>query len=465
MTTTEERKNIQQQFQERMNEDELLNCMRCGFCLPSCPTYIESGYKESHSPRGRIALMKAVVDGIIEPDEDVERTLDLCLGCRACEPVCPSGVKYGHLLEEARDIINQNKRHSIPVKMIRKTVFEGLFPHQNRMRTLTGLLGIYQRTGIQKVVQKSGVMNLFPESLATMERVLPKVPTMKEMRNRPEFLKADGKARKRVAFFRGCLMDTMFLKTNNSTMKLLQMVGCDIVIPKEQVCCGALHGHSGEKSGAKELAKQNILAFEKLNVDYIITNAGGCGAFLVDYDHLLKDDADWKERAIEFKNKIKDITAVLVELDLSRKGLALPGQVVTYQDSCHLRNVQKTFQQPRQLLQSIAGAHYIEMENADRCCGSAGIYNIVESEMSMKILDYKMSTVKTTNATTIVTANPGCLLQMKLGIEKEGLSHKMRAVHIVDLLLEAAEHAGITREGIYVDEEGNHIEEKELLSS
>lgn len=439
MTTVQEKVKIQQQFKERMNEDELLNCMRCGFCLPTCPTYIESGYKESHSPRGRIALMKAVVDGLIEPDEDFERSLDLCLGCRACEPVCPSGVKYGSLLEEARDIINQNKKFSLPVKAIRKIVFEELFPHQNRMRNLTGMIGFYQRSGLQSLTQKLGIMKLFPDSIATMEKVLPKVPTMKEMKNRPTYLPAESVQTKRVAFFSGCLMDTMFLDTNNATTRLLQLAGCEIIIPPNQGCCGALHGHSGEKDLAKELAKQNIIAFEQLNVDYIITNAGGCGAFLIDYDHLLQDDLEWKARAKSFVEKIKDISEILVELKFHEKvPLELPKQIITYQDSCHLRNVMKTASAPRILLQSIKGIEYKEMKDADRCCGSAGIYNIVESESSMHMLDSKMVTAKETLATTIVTANPGCLLQMKLGIEREGIASTTEGIHIVDLLLKAA---------------------------
>ncbi|MFK4293374.1 (Fe-S)-binding protein [Bacillus sp. RC250] len=438
--TTLNKENIQKEFKERLSEDELLNCMRCGFCLPTCPTYIQSGYKESHSPRGRIALMKAVADGLIEPDEDVEDTLNVCLGCRACEPVCPSGVNYGHLLEEARDIINQNKKFSMPVRAVRKVVFEGLFPHQNRMRTLTGLIGFYQRSGLQTLTHKTGIMKLFPETLATMDLVLPKVPKMKAMKDRPEFLPAEVAKKKQVAFFTGCLMDTMFLETNNATMKLLQLAGCDIVIPKTQSCCGALHGHAGEKSGAKELAKRNIEAFEDLNIDYIITNAGGCGAYLVDYDYLLKDDPEWAERAKQFVSKIKDITAILVELDFhKRNDLRLTPQIITYQDSCHLRNVMRTSSEPRMLLEAIKGAIYREMKDADRCCGSAGIYNIVHSELSMEFLDYKMDRVHETDAATIVTANPGCLLQMKLGIEREDLSRKMRGIHIVDLLLEAIE--------------------------
>ncbi|RKL66596.1 glycolate oxidase [Salipaludibacillus neizhouensis] len=439
MTTTKERETIQWQFKERLSDDELLNCMRCGFCLPSCPTYIESGFQESHSPRGRLAVMKGVVDGFIEPDEDVERSLNMCLGCRACEPVCPSGVNYGHLLEEARDVINQNKKHSLVVRTVRKAVFKGLFPYQNRVQAVTGLLGFYQRFGLQKVAHKSGMMKLFPDSLSTMEKVLPPVPSLKEMKNRPSYLPAKIPVKKRVAFFSGCIMDTMFMRTNDSTMKLLQLAGCDIVIPSNQACCGALHGHSGEKNGAKELAKRNILAFDELDVDYIITNAGGCGAFLMDYDHLLKDEPTWALRGKEFSKKLKDISSVLIELEFDKQMLSLPDQVITYQDSCHLRNVMKTEAEPRLLLTAIQNTEYREMKNADQCCGSAGTYNIVESDMSMKILDSKMKATRATEATTIVTSNPGCLLQMKLGIEREGLSDTLRAVHIADLLLEAAQ--------------------------
>lgn len=235
-------------------------------------------------------------------------------------------------------------------------------------------------------------------------------------------------------------MDTMFLETNYATIQLLQKAGCEIVIPKTQSCCGALHGHGGEKEIAKELAKQNIEAFEKHDVDYIITNAGGCGAFLIEYDHLLKDEPEWLERAKAFVAKIKDITEILYELDFHKKySLSLPEQIVTYQDSCHLRNVMKTSKAPRELLRSIKGITFKEMENADSCCGSAGIYNIVEPKTSMEILDQKMVKIKKTKATTIVTANPGCLMQMMLGIEREKLKD-VKAVHIVDLLLEATKY-------------------------
>jgi len=232
----------------------------------------------------------------------------------------------------------------------------------------------------------------------------------------------------------------MFYETNQATIKLLQLAACEIVIPPKQTCCGALHGHSGEKEQAKELAKRNIEAFEQLDVDYIVTNAGGCGAFLYEYDHLLKNDSEWNERAKGFVQQIKDVTDILVELKFHEQfSLQLPSQIVTYQDSCHLRNVMKTVHSPRTLLKSIQGIQFKEMKEADRCCGSAGTYNIVQPEMSMQILDHKMGRVRETNATTIVTANPGCLLQMKIGIEREN-RNDLRAVHIVDLILEAVKN-------------------------
>ncbi|WP_245850165.1 (Fe-S)-binding protein [Shouchella clausii] len=431
---------IQADFAKRMDETELLNCMQCGFCLPHCPTYLETGYQEAHSPRGRIALMKAVHDGLIAPDEEVKRSLDLCLGCRACEPVCPAGVNYGHMLEEARDIFEDHSTHSAGVKTVRKTVFEGLFPHQNRMEKAMSLVGFYQRSGLQHITRKIGFMKLFPESMQAMERAMPNVLPQKERKAHKRVYEAEQAPVATVAFFKGCLMDTMFYETNKNTIMLLQKAGCRIVVPDSQGCCGALHGHSGEKAKAQEMARKNIDAFEDSGADFIISNAGGCGAFLQDYSHLLSKDRDYAKRAADFTAKMKDISQILVEVGFhERVPLKLASQRITYQDSCHLRNVMKTASAPRRLLQAIEGVELIEMEKADSCCGSAGIYNIIESEMSMQILDRKMERTKATEATTVVTANPGCLLQMKLGIEREGLQQKMEAVHIVDLLAEAVQ--------------------------
>ncbi|MFT8310869.1 MAG: (Fe-S)-binding protein [Sporolactobacillus sp.] len=438
MMTPAEKQRIQKEFKEEMDYDELLNCMRCGFCLPSCPTYIETGHQEKHSPRGRIALMKGVTDGIIEPDDDFAHSLDLCLGCRACEPVCPSGVQYGHLLEDARAILQRNKKQTVRVKMIRKGVFEQLFPRQDRMEKVTGLIGFYQRSGLSKVARKVGFMNLFPESMATMEKVLPEVPRRSEMKQRPRYFEHEGEKKATVALFAGCLMDTMFFDTNNATIKLLRKAGCDVEIPENQLCCGALHGHNGELEKSKEMAKRNIEAFEAAEADYIITNAGGCSAFLIEYDHLLKNEPEWADRAKHFVAKLKDISALLVDLDFQKTHrLRLPEQIITYQDSCHLRNVMKTFDEPRILLNAIEGAQFVEMEGADTCCGSAGDYNIVQPDMAMQILDHKMEKVAGTHAQTIVTANPGCLLEMKLGVERAHRTGEVRAMHIADILVEA----------------------------
>lgn len=425
---------------DKLDYEEMLGCMRCGFCLPTCPTYIRSK-DESASPRGRIAIMKGVVDGLIEPDAGVEKTLNECLGCLACETACPAGVRYSVLLEDARAAITEHKRSTgqmdVRERLVRKVVFDGLFLKKTNMAKATGLLRFYQQSGVQTLTHKLKILDWFPDQLQKMEAILPTVPAKTERTRRPDRIFATGSKTARVAFFSGCLMDTMFYETNANTIKLLQAAGCDIVIPPAQQCCGALHGHAGEQSGAVILAKQNIAAFEAEDVDYIITNAGGCGAFLVGYDHLLKHEPDWAERANRFTAKIKDFASVLIETGfLERVSLNLPEQLITYQDSCHLRNVQQGALAPRLLLQAIHGAVYIEQPNADHCCGSAGVYNILQPEIANDILEMKMNHVNETSAQTLVTSNPGCHMQMQLGIREYG-PPTMRAVHLADLLVEA----------------------------
>ncbi|MCC5891156.1 MAG: (Fe-S)-binding protein [Exiguobacterium sp.] len=417
--------------------------MRCGFCLPTCPTYIHSK-DETASPRGRIAIMKGVVDGLIEPDAGVEKTLNECLGCLACEPACPAGVRYSVLLEDARAAITVHKRATgqmdVRERLIRKVVFDGLFLSKSKMETATGFLRFYQQSGAQTLTRKLRILDWFPDQLQKMEAVLPVVPARSERVLRPERIRAAGATTARVAFFSGCLMDTMFYETNANTIKLLQAAGCDIVIPETQQCCGALHGHAGEQTGAIALAKRNIESFESLDVDYIVTNAGGCGAFLLGYDHLLKQDPEWSERAERFKAKVKDFASILIEVGfLDRVPLTLPEQLITYQDSCHLRNVQKGALAPRMLLQAIQGTTFVEQRNADHCCGSAGVYNLLQPHIANDILEMKMGHVRDTSAQTIVTSNPGCHLQMQLGIQEHG-TPTMRAVHLADVLAEAMDH-------------------------
>jgi glycolate oxidase iron-sulfur subunit len=435
VTQTVTQQRIQQGFKDAIQEESLLDCMRCGFCLPACPTYIHTNYDETHSPRGRIALMKAVREGLIPWDDDVEHSLNVCLGCRACEPACPAGVQYGHMLENAREVVQEVKKKSVIEKTVRNVAFNHLFQDQEKLSQATNLIRFYQRSGLQKTTRKVGFLNLFPETIRGMEQILPNVPNRKEVKERGTFFPAIGEKRTTVAFFTGCLMDTLFTETNNSTIKLLQYAGCDVFIPKEQACCGALHAHSGEKKSATTLAKRNIEAFEAFSVEYIVNNAGGCGAFLHDYPYLFDQDLEWYERASFFKQKITDISSILSKLDFKKYKLrAKEPIIITYQDSCHLRNVSRVVNEPRELLKSIEYAYFIELEGADQCCGSAGIYNLLQSEMSMKILDDKMEKVKMTNAAYVITSNPGCLLQMKLGIERAGLTRKIESLHLVDFL-------------------------------
>jgi glycolate oxidase iron-sulfur subunit len=422
-----------------LDYDQLTNCMRCGFCLPACPTFRETGV-EAESPRGRIALMKAVVDGVMEPDEAFETQMNHCLGCRACEPACPADVKYGQLIEQAREAVEQHTTsHRWWVKLARKTAFKGVFPHQKRMRLLGGALRLYQRSGLRHVARGIGVMQLFPKHMREMERILPDASYQGVVEKIGSLHPAVGERLATVGLFRGCIMDVLFTETNVNTVRLLNAAGFDVVIPDTQNCCGALHAHSGEQSGAKELAKNNIRTFKEAGVDWIISNAGGCGAMLVDYGHLLHDDPEWKEDAAWFAARTVDISKVIVDhgkLPVSFGEAKTESPVrITYQDSCHLRNAMRSSDAPRKLMRKVKGAEFVELHEADRCCGSAGIYNLTQPQMAEQILDHKMEHVKHTGAHLLITSNPGCLLQMKHGIEKNGMSGHMEAVHLVDFLV------------------------------
>lgn len=437
----------------KINYDELTNCMRCGFCQPACPTFQETGY-EAASPRGRIALMKAVTDGLMEPDASFRQQMDLCLGCRACEPVCPADVKYGQLLEQTRAVLEEEpEHHRWWVRIARRVTFTHLFPYPKRMRLMGGALKLYQRSGLRGLAQAS-VMKMFPEPLRQMESILPPAASKGVVEQLGTFYPAKGEAIATVGMFRGCVMDILFTETNIRTVKLLAEAGFNVVIPEAQQCCGALHAHSGELEQAKQLAKQNIKAFQDAQVDYIISNAGGCGALLVEYDHLLHEDAESAGAAGWFASRVKDVAQMIMEK--GRISAVIPrasttGQSagssdagisktkVTYQDSCHLRNVMKAGNAPRDLLKRTGDITFVELPEGDRCCGSAGIYNIVQPDMSMQLLDHKMEHVKQTEAHVLLTSNPGCLLQMKLGAEREQLSDRLKVMHVVDFLHERLE--------------------------
>lgn len=423
-------------LREELHYDKTNRCVQCGYCLPACPTFLTMG-KETHSPRGRINLVKMAAEGRIQDLSTLEEALDLCLGCRACETVCPSGVEYGAILESARTALARRKKYTLPKKAMRNFLFKKVFPSRKAMNLIGNAVWLYEKSGAQKLARKSGLLKKMPAHLGEFETALPLSVSPAERSRMPRFTPAKGEKKYTVAFFVGCVMDAMFRKINQLSIQLLAEVGCDVIVVENQTCCGALHAHAGELEDSKDLAKRNIAAFEQHEVDFIVNNAGGCGAMLVEYDHLLKDEPEWAERAKRFTEKTRDISQVLV-LCGGVKGKEGPAERVTYQRSCHMSNVQKVTREPVQLIQSLPGVELVEMKEATMCCGSAGIYNLVQYESSMEILDRKMEHVKDTQATTIITTNPGCLLQMKLGIEREQLGDRMRAVHLVEYLAERA---------------------------
>ncbi|SEN76919.1 (Fe-S)-binding protein [Lihuaxuella thermophila] len=413
-------------------------CVQCGYCLPVCPTYDSMG-KESASPRGRINLVRLASEGKIDIQENLKNPIDLCLGCRACEVACPVNVPYGHILEFAKQAIEESqkeKERAVFGERMKRLSLMKLFPYPERLRAIGNLVWLYQKSGVAKFVRKTKVIHRISEPFANLENVLPSLESPGKRYKWGTVISAKGQKKSRVAFFAGCVMDALMYRTNRLTIELLTSVGCEVVMPQNQTCCGALHAHQGLLEQAKALAKANIEAFEKSEADFYVNNAGGCGAILREYDHLLMEDQHWKERAARFVNRSRDISEILMQYGplsyrKERRG------VLIYQDSCHLRYVQGVYDEPRHLLRSIPGADVVEWEDSGSCCGSGGIYNMLNYEESIKILDKKMEKVKAMGATTIVTANPGCLLQMRLGAERLGLSNHMQAVHIVDVLAEA----------------------------
>jgi glycolate oxidase iron-sulfur subunit len=432
---------IAERMKLKLDYDELLNCMRCGFCQPSCPTFKETGL-EAASPRGRIALMKAVVDGIMEPDDTFQEQMDLCLGCRACEPVCPADVKYGQLIEQTRDAIEDHKPRRWWVRQLRTAAFQKLFPYPERIRRLGGAIRFYQKSGLQSLARASGAMKLLSPHLRQMERIMPEASPEGVVERIGAHHPAKVAKVARVGMFRGCIMDMMFAGTNVNTVELLTELGFEVVIPETQTCCGALHAHSGELDQARALAERNLAAFKEADVDYIVSNAGGCGALLVEYGHLLHDASpDTARDALWFAERVKDVSQLIMEkgnLSVFKERLQSAVQedavTVTYQDSCHLRNVMRAGHAPRDVLGFVEGIAFRELKGADTCCGSAGIYNLLQPDMSNDILDHKMEHVKDTNAHVVLTSNPGCLLQIKAGIDRAGLNDRMEAKHIVDFV-------------------------------
>jgi glycolate oxidase iron-sulfur subunit len=399
---------------------------------------LETG-NENDSPRGRIYIMRAVQSGRMPLDNAAVRHIDLCLGCRACEVACPSGVQYGELLECTRERIEQRHRRPFFQRLLRRVAVEKVFPFPNRMRLALWPALLLKKAGV------NGFRRLAPKFLRDAISLL---PDHVEPDRTPEFSRAATELKRgRVGFIRGCVMSVMFGRTNAASVRLLNRAGYDVVTPASQGCCGALYAHSGSLSSARECARRNIEAFEALNLDAVIINAAGCGSTLKEYGHLLSSDHSWADRAREFSAKVKDLTEWLVEsrfvpaANPSERNVdtreAVPQSstqpVVTYHDACHLAHPQRITAQPRKLVRAVAGANFVELPESDVCCGSAGSYNLTEPQMAERLQKRKIDNIIKTGAKIVVTTNPGCILQIRAGLTKAG-AHDVEVVHIADFL-------------------------------
>jgi glycolate oxidase iron-sulfur subunit len=410
--------------------EDISRCVHCGFCLNYCPTYVALGL-ETESPRGRIHLIDALSQGSIEPRRAVLEHLDLCLQCRACETACPSGVRFGRIMEGARAQVVAAGRHPLSWRL-RSAVLRWTLPHPRRLRVLARLLRFYQRSGLQSLARRTRLLRLLPFGLHHMEQFLPTVAGRAFVA--PGANPDAGEGARRVGLLTGCMMPFLFPHTHEATVRVLERLGYRVVAPPEQVCCGALFVHGGDQRTARRLARRNIDVFLAAGVEAVIVNAAGCGSTLKEYGDLLADDAEYAERAAHFSSLVKDVTEFVVELPFE-EGLGRLDRRVTYQDSCHLAHAQRITAAPRRLLKAIPGLELVEMENADRCCGSAGIYNLTQREMSQRLLAEKMQTVAATGASAVVTANPGCMLQLEVGLRLHGTQGTV--AHVIEVLDEA----------------------------
>jgi glycolate oxidase iron-sulfur subunit len=405
-------------------------CVHCGLCLNQCPTYRVLG-TEMDSPRGRIYQVLQVDAGRLPIGDSFATHIDRCLGCRACETACPSGVEYGRIVERARAQIEQHYRRPWLARHLRAYFFRTVLRDFNVLARWARILRWYQRSGLQKLFRGSGLLKL--TGMAKVEALSPRIEDDFFFREIGSVYPAKGEGRGRVAFLAGCIASVAFAELNRATIRVLCENGVEVWVPEGQACCGALHAHAGFRQEARELARQNIEAMLDPRFDAIVTNAAGCGSTLKEYGDLLSADAVYAAKAHEFEKKVRDISEYLVEIGIRAPENRIAGRV-TYQDPCHLVHGQRVSSAPRELLRTV-GAELVEMPHPDYCCGSAGVYNVVQNELSMQILEAKMDDVATTAVATVVTANVGCMLQLRAGVKQRGLDMQVR--HVVELLDEA----------------------------
>ena len=407
------------------------DCVHCGFCLPTCPTYLLWG-RETDSPRGRIALIKGGLAGETTITDRFIHHFDTCLGCMACVTACPSGVQYDKLIEATRPQIERRGDRTLGDRLFRRIIF-GLFPYPGRLRLAAVTLWAYQRLGLQQLVRATGLLHLLPARLRAMEAVLPAVSLRRAWSNPPVRVPASGERRRRVGLLLGCVQRVFFDEVNAATIRVLAAEGCEVVIPRSQGCCGALLLHSGLEADAAEMARRFIDAFEAeaADVDTIVINAAGCGSTLKQYGHLLRDDPVYAERARALAVKRTDISELLDELEPRAPRHPVPLRIA-YHDACHLQHAQGVTEEPRRVLRTIPGLELCEIPEADICCGSAGVYNLVEPHTAAELGDRKARHILTTRADAVVSSNPGCLLQIASRLEQAG--QPTQTYHLVELL-------------------------------
>ena len=427
--------------------DELLHrCLRCGLCLPVCPTY-NLTFQEQSSPRGRIRLIKEVREGSLGVTNGFADAIYFCLDCQACQTACPAGVHYGTLVENARQLINENKKDTFPLRMLKLLFLKGILASRARTKLFARLMTLYQRSGLREAVEETNFLSLFSERLQQKHALLPTFDGGSFDDGVPEFLSPPGQKRGRVAFLSGCIMNVAFADVHRDAVAVLLKNGFEIVIPKSQQCCGSLHGHNGDFETARNLARRNIDVFDRVTFDALVVDSAGCSAFMKEYGALLADDPRYGARAEILSGKVRDISEFLFEVGFEKpdpsEGLNSSRRLrVTYHDACHLVHSQKISQQPRSLIQAIPGIEFVELTESTWCCGSAGIYNVLRFDDSMHILERKMHNLAMTRADIVLAANPGCHLQLQYGIRKFGL--KMKVLHPVSLLRRAYERDGMS---------------------